>query len=305
MPRSVHITVPSDRREALLDRLKEADGTVAILVHLDASHQPKGDLVTVRGTNDAANRVVRIVTEMGLAEDGVVAIDEPVGLVSGARRRKLDSDTSEASWEEMDTLLRRDANPSHNFLALMFLAGAVAGVGLFVDTLHIVVGAMLIAPGFEPLVRICVGLASGLPDTARRGALGVVAGYLAVAAGGAVGAASAAWADPALELNAMFDGTWVQYWTSFSRTGVIVALVAGLAGAIVVNSHQTVFATGVMIALALIPGMAIFGAGISAGEFDPALRGLGRWGVDAACVLVACFLVFGIKRALLRRAAHE
>lgn len=60
-----------------------------------------------------------------------------------------------------------------------------------------------------------------------------------------------------------------------------------------------------MIALALIPGMAIFGAGISAGEFDPALRGLGRWGVDAASVLVACFLVFGIKRALLRRAVHE
>ena len=305
MPRSVHITVPSDRRGALLERLQEADGTVAIVVHLDASHQPEGDLVTVRGTNDAANSVVRIVTEMGLVEDGVVAIDEPVGLVSGARRRKLDGDTSEASWEEMDTLLRRDANPSHNFLALMFLAGAVAGVGLFVDTLHIVIGAMLIAPGFEPLVRVCVGVASGLPDTARRGALGVQVGYIAVAAGGAVGAVSAAWADPTLGLNAMFDGNWVQYWTSFSRTSVIVAFVAGLAGAIVVNSHQTVFATGVMIALALIPGMAVFGAGISAGQFALALQGLSRWGIDAACVLTACLVVFGIKRAILRRAAHR
>ena len=305
MPRAVYITVPSDRREALLDRLQEADGIVSVLVHLDASHEPKGDLVTVRGTNDAANSVVKIVSQMGLAEEGVVAIDEPVGLVSNARRRKLDGDTSEASWEEMDTLLRRDANPSHNFLGLMFLAGAVAGAGLFVDTLHIVVGAILIAPGFEPLVRICVGLASGLPDTARGGAMGVLAGYLAVAAGGAIGAASAAWADPALHLSTMFDGHWVQYWTSFSRTGVIIAVIAGLAGAIVVNSHQTVFATGVMIALALIPAMAIFGAGIAAGEFALALRGLGRWGVDAACVLAGCLLVFGLKRALLRRAAHE
>ena len=305
MPRSLHITVPSDRREALLERLREADGVVAIVVHLNASRQPVGDLVTTRGTNDAANSVVRIVTEMGLADDGVVAIDEPVGLVSGARRRKLDGDTSEASWEEMDTLLRRDANPSHNVLGLRVLAGTVAGAGLFVDTLHIVVGAMLIAPGFEPLVRVCVGLASGLPDTARRGALGVLLGYLAVAAGGALGAISAAWADPALDLNVMFDGTWVQYWTSFNRTSVIVAVAAALAGAIVVNSHQTVFATGVMIALALIPGMAIFGAGISAGEFALALRGLGRWAMDAACVLAACLLVFGIKRALVRRGAHR
>lgn len=305
MPRSVHITVSPHRRGALLARLQEAEGTVAIVVHLGASHRPKGDLVTVRGTNDAANAVVRIVAELDLVEDGVVAIDEPVGLASGARRRKLDGDTSKASWEEMDTLLRRDANPSHNFLAMMFLAGAVAGAGLFLDTLHIVVGAMLIAPGFEPLVRVCLGLASGLPDPARRGALGVLAGYLAVAAGGAVGAALAAWADPALGLSAMFDGTWVRYWTSFERSAVIVAFAAGLAGAIVVNSHQTVFATGVMIALALVPGMAIFGAGVSTGEFALALRGLGRWGVDAACVLVACLLAFGVKRAILRRTAHR
>lgn len=278
MPRSVHITVPPGRREALLDRLREAEGTVAIVVHLGASLQPKGDLVTVRGTNDAANAVTRIVTEIGMAEDGVVAIDEPVGLVSGARRQMLDGDTNEASWEEMDTLLRRDANPSHNFLALMFLAGAVAGAGLFADTLHIVVGAMLIAPGFEPLARISVGLASSLPDTARRGALGLLLGYLAVAAGGAVGAASAAWADPARELSSMFSGSWVQYWTSVELSSAVVAVLAGLAGSIVVNSHQTVFATGVMIALALIPAMAIFGAGISAGEFAPAPgpRAVGR-----------------------------
>ncbi|WP_167767224.1 DUF389 domain-containing protein [Jannaschia formosa] len=304
MPRAVHITVSSDRRETLLARLQEVDGIVAIVVHPRASHQPAGDLVTVRGTNGAAISVVKIVSDLGLPEEGVVAIDEPVGLVSGSRRRKIDGDTSEASWEEMDTLLRRDANPSHNFLALMFLAGVVAGAGLFVDTLHIVVGAMLIAPGFEPLVRVCVGVAGGLPDTAKRGAIGVVLGYLAVAIGGGVGAVAAAWADPTSGLADMLDGTWVRYWTSFNWTSVVVAVAAGLAGGIVVNSHQTVFATGVMIALALVPGMAIVGAGIAAGELPVALRGLGRWGVDAACVLAACLLVFGIKRAILRRGAH-
>lgn len=304
MPRTVHIVVPAHRRDALLARLHDAEGLVAIVVHPGASHQPGGDLVTVRGTNDAAISVVRIVSDLGLPEDGVIAVDEPVGLVSGARRRMLDGDTSEASWEEIDTLLRRDANPSHNFLALMFLAGAVAGVGLFVDTLHIVVGAMLIAPGFEPLVRVCVGLAGGLADTAKRGAVGVGLGYLAVAAGGALGAVAAAWVEPAAGLSAMFDGTWVGYWTRFTWTSVVVAVAAGLAGGVVVNSHQTVFATGVMIALALVPGMAIFGAGLAAGEIALALRGLGRWGVDAACVLAACLVVFGIKRAVLRRGAQ-
>jgi uncharacterized membrane protein len=103
----------------------------------------------------------------------------------------------------------------------------------------------------------------------------------------------------------MFDGTWVAYWTTVKPTSFVVAFAAGLAGAVVINSHQTVFATGVMIALALIPGMAIFGAGLAAGEVAPALQGLLRWSVDAGCVIAACLLVFGLKRALLGRRAQD
>ena len=39
---------------------------------------------------------------------------------------------------------------------------------------------------------------------------------------------------------------------------MVVAFLAGLSGGIVVNSHQTAFAARVMVALALIPAMAIF-----------------------------------------------
>lgn len=102
MPRSVHITVPPELREALLSRLDAADGIVGIPVQPGASRRPAGDLVTVCGT-----------------DAGVVAIDEPVGLVSSSRRRMPDEDTSEASRAEMDTLLRRDADPSHDVAALM------------------------------------------------------------------------------------------------------------------------------------------------------------------------------------------
>ena len=304
MPRTVEVTVPPERRAALLERVEAMDGVAAILVHPGVSHTPRGDLVVMRGTNQAAEEATRIACELGLVNEGSVTINEPLGLVSGERRRRIANDSSESTWEEIDTLLRRDTNPSHNFLALMALAGAVAGMGLTLDTLHIVLGAMLIAPGFEPLVRIAFGAASGLGDTARRGVVATVISYLALAAGAVVGMLVAAWLNPTVDLGSVPEQRWVQYWTSFKWTGVAIGVFAGLAGATVVNSHQTVFATGVMIALALVPAMAIFGMGLAIGEIGLAMRGLGRWGVDVGCVLATSLVVFGIKRALVRRPAH-
>lgn len=298
--------MPSDRRDALLDRLERLDGIAAILLHRDASHLPAGDLVIVRGTNQAAEQVLRVAADMNLIEDGgAAAITEPLGLVSGRRRRMIEDDSSDSTWEEIDTLLRRDTNPSLNSLGMMALAGAVAGAGLMQDILHIVIGAMLIAPGFEPLVRVSAGLASGLRDSARRGLIAASLSYAVLALGAVLGMFVAIWLDPTLSLSDLAGRDWVGFWTDVKPGSIAVGLFAGLAGALVVNSHQTVFATGVMIALALVPGMAIFGMGLAAGEPRLALLGLGRWGVDAACVLASSGLVFGIKRALVGRAAQR
>lgn len=304
MPRTVEILVPQDRRASLLERLERTDGVAMILVHEGVAHRPAGDLVVIQGTNQAAEAATRIAIDLGLLERGTMSLSEPVGLVAGDRRREIGSDINDSSWEEIDTLLRRDTNPSHNYLLMMTLSGAVAGAALFMDTLHIVIGAMLIAPGFEPLVRIGAGLCAGFWDSARKGVLSTLVGYLCLAIGAAIGMALTAWADPTSPIGDLTDRDWIRYWTEIKWTGVVVAILAGLSGGIVVNSHQTVFATGVMVALALIPAMAIVGMGVGAGQFGTALEGLTRWAVDATCVVLASLLVFGIKRMLIHRAGH-
>ncbi len=298
--------MPPNRPRELLERLERLSGVAAILVHPEASHLPPGDLVVMRGTNQAAEAAVRVAADMRLIEaGGAMAINEPLGLASGERRQMIEGDSSDSTWEEIDTLLRRDTNPSLNFLGMMVVAGAVAGAGLMQDILHIVIGAMLIAPGFEPLVRVSAGLACGLRDSAWRGVLSAALAYVVLALGAVGGMFAAIWLDPALALADLPSRDWVQFWTDVKLGSVAVAFFAGLAVALVVNSHQTVFATGVMIALALVPGMAIFGIGFAAGLPQLALLGLGRWAVDAACVLISSGLVFGVKRAMLGRSAQQ
>jgi hypothetical protein len=77
--------------------------------------------------------------------------------------------------------MRGDTNLGVNYLSLMALAGAIAAAGLWTGMLHIIVGAMVIAPAFEPLMRIPFGLICGTREVSVRGAKSGAAGYLAMA----------------------------------------------------------------------------------------------------------------------------
>lgn len=304
MSRTVRMTVPPSQRATLMERLQRMEGIVSIFLHPGAAQRPEGDLLVLHGTNQAAETAARIGLELGLADEGCISIGEPVALVSARHRREIIGDTDEANWEEMDTLLRRDANLTHNFLAMMAASGALAAMGLVMDQVLLVIAGMLITPAFTPLVRITMGLLSGLIDTAWHGLKAMLSGYAALALGAAVGAVLAGWADPDLDLTGIAERHWVTYWSKVTWTGAVTALLAGFAGSVIVNAHQTVFASGVMMALALVPATAIVGIGMAAGEGGLALSGLARCTADMACVLASSALVFALKRVIVRRRGH-
>jgi hypothetical protein len=58
---------------------------------------------------------------------------------------------------------------------------------------------------------------------------------------------------------------------------------------------------GPLIALALIPGASLIGAGLAASRYTLSWEGLERTGADAGFVLVAGLVVFGLKQALIHR----
>lgn len=111
------------------------------------------DVLSIDSTNNAALAIVGYLDRIGELTAGSVTISEPSMVVSSGEARSLDEEGNEAVWEEIGVVMRRESNPSSNYLLMMILSGAVAAFGLVADTLHIVVGAMLIAPGFAPLLR--------------------------------------------------------------------------------------------------------------------------------------------------------
>jgi hypothetical protein len=298
MPRSFEISVPSATADAILRRIEGIDGVVGHGVQRGASLDPPGDVLTIHTTNDATRPVTDLLAELGVPDSGSVVTSEPRSVIARAHRDLLDRESNETTWDEMAFMLREDTNLAVNYLALMMLAGAIAAVGLWADTLHVIIGAMVIAPAFEPLVRMPFGVIVGRSRIAIGGLASAAAGY-AMLTLGAIGAVVIMRAlEGPVELESR---EWVRFWTTPTAAGAVTSAFAAAAGALVITGQRSVLTTGVMIALALIPSMCIVGMGIAVGDLALAGRGLVRWAIDATLVLGIGGAVLGSKKVYLQR----
>lgn len=299
MPRTIQISISSEKADLILQRIPQIEGICGLGRVRGASINPPGDVLTIDTTNDAARRVFAVLDELEVMEVASVRTSEPRCLLSRPCRRRLESESNETVWEEMASLLRADTNLQHNYLILMTLAGAVAGVGLWTDRLHIVIGAMLIAPAFEPLVRLAFGAVSLSGDMSRRGLVSSALGYALMAIGGAVSLLllRATSATP----RVLAEGHWVQYWSTINVAGAYSSLLGALAGAVVIAGLRSVLTTGVMITLALVPSMSLVGMALVDGSLSLVGGAALRWGIDVVLVLVASLVVLALKRRFIHR----
>ena len=300
MPRVIAVTVATEKTDALLAQIRDLDDVAGLSLQRGASIDPPGDIVTIQANNDGVRAIFKVLERANVTDGGSISTSEPRSLLSPPHQNGIDTETNETVWDEMASLLRQDTNLSANFLMLMALAGAVAASGLWTDTLHIVVGAMLIAPGFEPLLRIPFGLIGGPRELTIKGLVSTASGYAVLLAGAALTYLILRWIDPASSPDLM-TRHWVRYWSQTTASGAFVALIGGVTGAVVITTQRSTLTAGVMIALALVPTMALVGMASVCGDWQLAGRGFVLWAVNVAAVLVASAVTFGLKQLVVHR----
>jgi uncharacterized membrane protein len=305
MPRSVRITVPSDRTDTLVAEIKDVDGLISLSVQRGISVQPPGDVVSVEVTTLALHALMRLLDRQGLSTSAASSTrtSEPLSVVAASQAEVIANDSSEATWEEMELTIARESNMTVNGLLLMASAGVIAVVGISTDTLHLVIGAMVIAPGFEPISRIALG-AVARGGTWRRGLAHTAKGYLALALAAFVTAlVLRASGVPPLGGEAAYlpAGVLASYWSSITASGLLVSTVAGATGGLLIAANRPVLIAGVMIALALIPSAALVGMALSVGDFSLFGKALLRWIIEVLIVGLGSAVVFAWKRASVQR----
>jgi uncharacterized membrane protein len=226
-------------------------------------------------------------------------------VISASAAEAISRDTTEISWEEMEYSLARESNMRPNALVTMAAAGVFAVVGIDTGALHLVLAAMLIAPGFEPIVRVALGVIARSPVW-KRGLKDFASGYAALLGGAALASLALVAMGrplPAAETAYLRAGDLAQYWSSISGPTVLVSAVAGFAGAVLVSNNRSILTAGVMIALSLVPTIAMAGMGVVAGDLRLVVQSLGVWAADVAIVFLMSLLAFAWKRHTVQHRA--
>ena len=305
MARVLEVALTSEDAQALVEEALHTDGVLGVQMQRGAALKPPGDVVRLTATTDGLLNVMQALERRQLLRRPGVSftVSSPDAAVSPPDNARIRNDFSDATWEEMECEVAKQGNIDLNALLLMALAGAMAAIGIATNSLHVVVGAMVLAPGFEPVLRVSLAAVSGGVSW-RRGMADTVKGYASMA----VGAAAATWAldlPPSLSLDTTSDylprGVLIQYWTSISAASLLVTAAASVAGALVVVMRRSVLTTGVMIALAFVPAATLVGMSLVVGDWDTAGRAALRWTVELSAVLLAGLAVFSWKRFAVQK----
>ena len=166
----------------------ERKASVINVIHLPgAARSPSGDVILCDIAREDASVVLAELRDLGLAEEGTIAIetvDTSISTAARAAERAAAGAPSDAVvWEEVESRTSESAELSGSFLAFMVLATLIAGVGILTDSVILIIGAMVVGPEFGPLAGICVALVHRRLVLARRSLIALAVGFpVAIAA---------------------------------------------------------------------------------------------------------------------------
>ena len=304
MHRTIEIAVGAGASATLLAALEQDEHVVGLAVHRGASIVPPGDLVVVHVLNRGADAVMRSIAEAERRAPVSVATAELASLIDPGKQRAIERDVDEALWEEMETGLRHQGRITANFLILMALGGAVAAAGLVTEDpgrrAIALVAAAVLAPGYEPIAKVALGLALRRRAVLVAGLVSTAAGYAALVAG-----AAAAFAllqgvgDPAV--GHLGGSASVHELSHPTVLSFLVSACGAAAGMVVLSAFRRSVIAGPLMAMVLIEAAALVGAAPVAGHPELVLEGLERLALDVALVVAVGAVVVLAKQAFVHR----
>ncbi len=184
-----------------------------------------------------------------------------------------------------------DARSDYAYYMFMALSGVLAAVALLTDSIPLLLGAMIVAPAYPPLVAVTFSIAGGYPRTAGRALLVLFAGLvLAIAA-----AVVTTWVCNVTDiLSSAANLVAKPLLEERVRTGwysILAAVAAGAGGTIAVIQRKQDTLIGVVASVALIPAGAAGALAAYSGDLGRALGGFVLLGVNILVIIAVGLLV--------------
>lgn len=273
-------------------RLPDQEVLVRILVEAERSEAVL-DLLGERYAGKDGNRVLVLPVEATLPRAEPEPEQEPKTEPEPANGQSPPEEKppGRIAREELYEDIKDAALCSRVYLAMVVLSTVVAAIGLYYNSVAIIIGAMVIAPLLGPNMALALATTLGDLELLRRSLLTALAG-IAVTMVLAVIIGALVHVNPSTPEIASRDGVGLG--------DIAVALASGVAGALAFTTGVSTTLIGVMVAVALLPSLVAFGLLLGSGHAASAMAALSLFLINLICVNlagVATFLVQGIRPA--------
>lgn len=279
--RSIEITLPEGKKEQIEELLSERKEALDIrMQHITGvwKHPVRGVmysrlsekqiLVKILAFAEESESLLKCLQEEFSDEEGfrinIIPVEASLPVEELAAKSSTDVDISEdkvnksfrLSREELYEDISTAAKLTRVYVVLVILSAIVAAIGLWNNSVAIIIGAMVIAPLLGPNVALSLAAALGDIKLARNALKTNVIG-LAIAAALSIGMGYILAVDPTIPE--------IESRTVVGLDEVLLALVSGCAGTLAFTSGAPATLIGVAVAVALLPPLVTSGLLLGSG----------------------------------------
>jgi uncharacterized hydrophobic protein (TIGR00271 family) len=303
----VHLRViaPPDLAESAYRIIRGHPSALNVVRLRGAAEQPDGDLILCDVAREDASIVVGELRALGLERHGSIVLEPVSSLVSDAARRAeeaaVGSPADAVVWETVEFQTSESAELSFSFLTFMVLATMIAALGIIQDSQILIIGAMVVGPEFGPLAGLCIALVQRQRGLARRSATALAVGFpVGIAAALALTAVLRA-VDSAPERLSPISRPATLFISHPDEYTILVALLAGAAGALSLSTAKSGALVGVLISVTTIPAAANVGVASAYGDWNEVGGAAGQLALNLVCIVTAVVATLSLQRWFYRR----
>lgn len=291
----LRVTCSPDRTDHIVHLLLTEEGATELTVVAAGSRLTHGDLILADVPRATVDDILERIALVHAHPDLHIAVQQSERLVPPQDDDGADEES--VIWAQVVQDVHETGRLSWINVSLMVVAACIAAIGIIQDQLLLIVGAMALSPDYFPVADACLSI---VRRDWRRAKLAI--GTLLVSFGVAI---VGAWA-----LTEVLGRTGIvseataplQELTLFisrpDALSIVVALFAGVAGALAITLPDSRGLVGVFVSITTIPAAANMGVALARSDWSELGGAAVQLLVNIISLLVAGTLTLGVRRRL-------